>query len=94
MEKFQLVLLLVFIFLSKSLCERSCGPYGCMCKCAGFSCGASGTHNGNECWYNCCWMTMSYNYKKIFWEIKNSFNFFFKMELKWVAFQIVKQNEL
>ena len=35
--------------------------YGNTCTCIGVVCGSSGQPNGNACWYNCCWMTMSKN---------------------------------
>ena len=34
--------------------------YGNPCGCVGFDCGITGSPNSkSDCWYNCCWMTIS-----------------------------------
>ena len=47
--------LFLFNFLSKAKAQNI---YGNTCSCSGFQCGSAGTPNGNNCWYNCCWMTI------------------------------------
>ena len=62
MNKILKIILLVFSSLIIQTNNQITNPYGNTCSCSGFVCGTSGMTNGQPCWYNCCWQTMSKTY--------------------------------
>ena len=76
----QLTFLMVLLIEKKQLQPTTtANPYGNPCggKCDSFKCGDTGNNDGRDCWYNCCWMTMSKNKQTFFSSYKHDQRIYF-----------------